>query len=121
MSKLFRGVVRFEEAGRRLGHCSVEDRRVRGDGFGKVGLVYITRYNGGLRACVRGEEFGAAVLELRHNNGGLRACVRGEEFGAAVLELRHNDARDGNDADITAVLSLFAHVLRHARARRFDN
>jgi hypothetical protein len=38
-----------------------------------------------------------------------------------VLELRHNDARDGNDADITAVLSLFAHVLRHARARRFDN
>ena len=80
MSELFRGVVRFEEAGRRLGHCSVEDRRVRGDGFGKVGLVYITRYN-----------------------GGLRACVRGEAFGAAVLELRHNDARDGNDADITAV------------------
>ena len=98
MSELFRGVVRFEEAGRRLGHCSVEDRRVRGDGFGKVGLVYITRYN-----------------------GGLRACVRGEEFGAAVLELRHNDARDGNDADITAVLFLFAHVLRHARARQFDN
>ena len=112
MSALFRGVVRFEEAGRRLGHCSVEDRRVRGDGFVKVGLVYITRYNGGLRACVRGDT---------RYNGGLRACVRGEEFGAAVLELRHNDARDGNDADITAVLSLFAHVLRHARARRFDN
>jgi len=113
VSELFRGVVRFEEAGRRLGHCSVGDRRVRGDGFGKVGLVYITRYNGGLRECVRGLR--ACV------RGGLRACVRGEEFGAAVLELRHNDARDGNDANITAVLSLFAHVLRHAHARRFDN
>jgi len=98
VSELFRGVVRFEEAGRRLGHCSVGDRRVRGDGFGKFGLVFIMRYN-----------------------GGLRACVRREEFGTAVLELRHNDARGGNDANITAVLSLFAHVLRHARARRFDN
>jgi len=98
VSELFRGVVRFEEAGRRLGHCSVGDQTVRGDGFGKFGLVFIMRYN-----------------------GGLRACVRREEFGTAVLELRHNDARGGNDANITAVLSLFAHVLRHARARRFDN
>lgn len=93
MSELFRGVVRFEEAGRRLGHCSVEDRRVRGDGFGKVGLVYITRYN-----------------------GGLRACVRGEEFGAAVLELRHNDARDGNDADIGGSFSFCSCAASRARA-----